>query len=101
MRRLLFLFLSYHAPSEYKIYGGRRVNLNLIRGVREGMKEHNSRRGTETIAHAFLALAVVFCLLCAGMTLLFGYLTARPYAAESGGTPSGERYAVVIDPGHC
>lgn len=100
MRRLLFLFLSYRAPSEYKIYGGRRVNLNLIRGVREGMKEQNRRRGTATIALAFLALAVVFCLLCAGMTLLFGYLTSRPYASESGGTPSGERYAVVIDPGH-
>ena len=70
-----FIFQSYRTPPEYKIYGGRRVNMNLTRGVSEGMKAQNSHRGTATIALAFLALAAVFCLLCAGMTMLFVGLT--------------------------
>lgn len=96
-----FIFQSYRTPPEYKIYGGRRVNMNLTRGVSEGMKEQNSHRGTATIALAFLALAAVFCLLCAGMTMLFVYLTdGANRAEESSASPAGEKYAVVIDPGH-
>ncbi len=64
------------------------------------MEKGITHHGSGKLVLIFIALSAAFCLLCVGMALLFRIACPPDLAAASGGAPAGERYSVVLDPGH-